>query len=96
MKVSGKLILKCDNCQMTNTIDSDYLNFECVESCERQMGAENNYYSDYQSECTDCKQKIEIEINVWEYPTGCFSDDEYRIIGATLQKKIDAALKFPE
>lgn len=80
------LIYKCNNCQLSNIVLSNDLNFdfECISSSNRGMGPENHYQSIENHKCANCKMDIEIKFNIWEYPTGVHNYSNMQIEGGEI------------
>lgn len=82
LKTSGAILLECNECEKQHSIQSNQLDWECVESTERGMGCENTYATEYEMICDKCQNAINVNVSAWEYPAGCFNDDDYQITGA--------------
>ena len=78
---SDDLIYKCGICHKKNTVPINelYLDFECVGGSERSMGEENQYKTEENLECSFCGNKINLLIEIWEYPVGAHNYDEISI-----------------
>ncbi|HMP28101.1 MAG TPA: hypothetical protein PKD85_00790, partial [Saprospiraceae bacterium] len=46
---------------------------------ERSMGEENQYKTEENLECSFCGNKINLLIEIWEYPVGAHNYDEISI-----------------
>lgn len=81
---SDLLIYKCNNCDWHNEIDVNdlELDFECVDSDERNMGTENQYQAIASIICNHCGEDIEGTFSVWEYPVGSINYEEIELQGA--------------
>jgi len=78
------ITVKCNNCDNEFDIDlSEYdLEWEIVETHEKQMGPERNHEASIQGvECDGCDNTIDVSINVWEYPIGQFEEPIITIDG---------------
>jgi hypothetical protein len=64
----------CDHCkkQLVIPISKEDLNWEQVEVHEKPMGKETHYSAEIDRNCDQCGQKIDIVVDVWEYPEGSF------------------------
>jgi hypothetical protein len=80
------LVYKCDNCNKTHQVDIECfdLEYDCVDSSERQMGEENQYEAMYEFECPTCDNKIMGTFSIWEYPVGVINYTEVVLDGATV------------
>ncbi|REH35874.1 hypothetical protein DFR26_2207 [Paraperlucidibaca baekdonensis] len=68
--IDGEAIYKCSNCGAKHFLHADDFEFEVQSSDERQMGAETQYVAEIHACCHNCKEAIELEFEVWEYPAG--------------------------
>lgn len=69
----------------TIPLQKENIDWELVETDEREMGLERLY--EYTEECDDIDgSPITITLRVWEYPEGVFNDDEIEVDGAELVK----------
>jgi uncharacterized Zn finger protein len=73
---TGNMQIGCQNCGHVNTIDSDDLDFELVESEEREMGSENTWEAQVEITCDKCGADIEVTHSVYEYPSGTKNSEE--------------------
>ncbi|WP_400263114.1 PIN-like domain-containing protein [Sphingobacterium sp. SG20118] len=75
------LSFRCGNCGHINKIPFEQLNldFDCVDSSPRNMGAENQYQSDETSLCAKCGHQIDIFLQIWEYPEGVHNYENIEI-----------------
>lgn len=64
-------------------MESD-MDFDCVDSDEREMGTESEYEGVLDTKCDECGNEISLKINIWEYPVGAFNDWEHEEDGATI------------
>lgn len=70
----------------TIPLQKENIDWELVETDEREMGIERLY--EYTEERDDIDgSPITITLRVWEYPEGVFNDDEIEVDGAKLVKK---------
>lgn len=76
--------LKCDKCNHVNDYESNDLDWECVDSDERQMGMESNFVAEIDFQCDKCGNQITGQFNYWEYPEGSINNEETTLDGATL------------
>ena len=80
---ANKLIFKCGKCGEVHSFDKKELtlDFDCVESSEREMGNENTYEATESFQCANegCDNEINISFRVWEYPVGARNDHEVEI-----------------
>ena len=81
-----ELIFECDKCgHKTKYVENELdLDFDCIESSERGMGAENRYDATEYLECEECGNEVNVTFSVWEYPVGIHNYDDIEIDGATL------------
>lgn len=69
----------------TIPLQKENIDWELVETDEREMGLERLY--EYTEKCDDIDgTPITITLRVWEYPEGVFNDDEIEVDGAELVK----------
>jgi hypothetical protein len=89
------LKFKCDECRKIHKYHkSDFdLDFECVDSSERNMGAENHYVAEEYLECK-CGNEIHLIFEVWEYPIGIHNYDSIEIDGAKLIESFYFTVNF--
>ena len=73
-KPIGDITFHCDQCHTKYALDCGKLDWEGVESHERQMGAETNYEATYKIECDNCSNDMSLTFNCWEYPVGVEND----------------------
>jgi len=66
----GKVI--CSECDKEYEIEVQY---ECVSSDERQMGAELEFQYSDELKC-ECGNNMVMDLKYWEYPEGCINDTE--------------------
>jgi phage FluMu protein Com len=73
---------RCDRCKQLHYYKNEdlSLDFECVSSSERQMGAEAQFTSEECFGC-DCGNEITIQLSFWEYPLGCHNYSSQEIDG---------------
>ncbi len=75
--------VRCNKCGETFIIPGSSFDVqEEIEDEEREMGAEIYYSSIAKVHCPHCGNKINIELEQWEYPIGCPSPIERYIEGA--------------
>lgn len=67
-KFSGDIEYRCNKCGDRSEISVDDFSIECVGSCERQMGCENQYEIEYEFNCPECDSSISLKFEAWEYP----------------------------
>ena len=89
------LKFKCDKCKKIRKYRKSYFNldFECVDSFERNMGPENHYVAEEYLECK-CGNEIHITFEVWEYPIGAHNYDSIEIYGAKLIESFYFTVNF--
>jgi restriction system protein len=84
---NGTLSIKCDNCQKQAdfpAVDSD---FDCIGGDERQMGSENLYEWEFEYECDECGQNIDVAYTATEYPEGMPNFEEVKVNGGQVVNK---------
>jgi DNA-directed RNA polymerase subunit RPC12/RpoP len=76
-----ELIYQCGNCNKQNVVPFEdlYIDFECIESSDRGMGAENHYQSEDYIQCPNCGKESNLTLDIWEYPVGAHNYDEIEI-----------------
>lgn len=81
-----EIIIKCD-CDKSITIDlaEQDLDWEIVETDEREMGVERLHEAIFDYECLECKNNITITLHVWEYPEGFSNMEEIEVEGGELE-----------
>ena len=91
------LKFECNACTKIHSYHKSQfdLEFECVGSTERNMGAENHYQAKEQLSC-DCGYDIEASFNVWEYPLGVHNYDSVELEGAKLLESFYFTIDFFE
>lgn len=77
---------KCKQCGKVEHIPCGDLDWECIESEERGMGAENHYSAIYEFTC-DCGNNITLEFDTWEYPVGVVNYCDATLKGCEIDKK---------
>ncbi len=84
MKMIEPLLVECNNCSELIEI---YLEMECAESYDRQMGEEIEYSGNIEASCPKCENEIQVDVSVFEYPIGVMNDYETKVVGAELIKE---------
>lgn len=71
--------IKCTHCNKINDINlKDYIIDE--NSYEREMGSEIEYSVSCDGFiCQYCNDEFSIKGSIWEYPEGCFNDEEIHV-----------------
>ena len=77
--------IKCEECDTIHSFDCSNLNWECVNSSERDMGTENNHEAVIEVRCS-CNKLMTVTFNCHEYPEGKKETDDVDIHGATMVK----------
>lgn len=79
------------NCGKKQFIDLDQenLNWEIVDSDERDMGVERLHEAVFDYDCEDCNEIITITLHVWEYPEGFCNMEEILVEGGELASDCD-------
>jgi len=75
--------IQCDDCQKVHQVDGKKIDFEQVDSDERQMGAEITYEGNIEIQC-DCGKNIEVNHLFWEYPEGVENHKETQVSGGAV------------
>lgn len=85
MELLNDLLIRCDECGETISIDKDAVDFETAayDHGENGMGDETEYYCDFPVECEHCGNEINIKISGFEYPVGAFNYEDSNIDGGT-------------
>ncbi|TBR80930.1 hypothetical protein DU472_04540 [Campylobacter novaezeelandiae] len=78
---------KCKQCGKVKYIPSKNLDWERIESEEREMGIENHYSTNYEFIC-ECGNNISLEFDTWEYPIGTVNYCESNLKGCEINKNI--------
>ncbi|CDT30971.1 conserved hypothetical protein [Sphingobacterium sp. PM2-P1-29] len=91
------LRFKCNNCSKVHSYHkSEFdLDFDCVESTERNMGTENHYEAIESFQCT-CGNEITATFEVWEYPIGAHNNDSIELDGGELLESFYFTIDFFE
>lgn len=91
-----ELVFDCNKCNHRNHINKKdlYLDFECVDTDERNMGPENTYEATEYLSCEECDNEVNITFSVWEYPIGIHNYDEIEVDGATLVSCFSFSVDF--
>jgi len=93
-----KLIFKCGKCGEVHSFDKKELtlDFEFIESSEREMGNENTYEATECFQCNNegCDNEINISFRVWEYPVGTRNYHEVEIEDGELLTCFDFSVEF--
>ncbi len=91
MIVNGTLSVECENCGKVHNIGADEADFKITQRENRAQGQEKGYTWDTDFGCdgnsNTCDNQIEIECEVWEYPTGQLSHEDTSAQGATVTDK---------
>ena len=88
MIVKGNFSVECKKCGNVVDFPANEADFDLSGSDERQMGIENTYSWNSSYEC-ECKNEIEFDYEVWEYPVGAFNNDEVTITGGSETSRYD-------
>ena len=86
---------KCEECSTPYALDCDELDWEVVESQERQMGAEVNYEAYSEIDCDRCGNNMSLTFSCWEYPVGAENFRDVQGVGVE-DIKGDCCLDFHE
>lgn len=89
------LRFKCESCGKTHFYhESDFnLDFECIESSERSMGAENHYEAIEVFDC-ECGNQITANFEIWEYPIGVHNYDSLKLEGGEILESFYFTIDF--
>jgi hypothetical protein len=79
----AKIEIQCMSCCSVYSFECSDLDWECVESNEREMGKENHYEASIHDKC-QCSQQMKITFECWEYPIGVLNSTDMEISGAIL------------
>lgn len=63
----------CNICHNIHYIQYNDLEKEWIESCEKGMSSEIHRRLHSLFICEECKNDMEVSIDIWEYPEGCFN-----------------------
>lgn len=85
------LIIRCEKCEAEFEIDADdlALEWELEGTFKRGMGPENEYVAHDSISCPHCKQDIDIDFRLWEYPTGIVDNQAIECEGGEVVKGLD-------
>ena len=86
MILNKPLIVQCKHC---GEIIEIYIDFECVFSQERSMGAESQYQGVVEDCCPHCLSPVFISVDVWEYPVGAVETYSIETSGIELLESPD-------
>lgn len=94
-KLERELVFECSKCGIEHHyFNEDFdLEFECIDSSERNMGTENEYEASEYLEC-ECGKEINLRFRIWEYPLGIQNYDEIEIEGGKLISSFDIMMDF--
>jgi DNA-directed RNA polymerase subunit RPC12/RpoP len=81
-RILGEATYKCSKCGAKHFVHADDFEFEAQSSDERQMGAEIQHFAEIHALCHNCKEEIELEFEVWEYPAGTINHTNESTVGA--------------
>ena len=90
MKELTSIIIRCDQGH-EHTIDlaKETLDWEIVDSDEREMGTETLHEAILLIICCKCREEITVTLHVWEYPEGFFNMDDIEVEGGELVRGCD-------
>ena len=86
------LLVRCGVCGELFDVDAENLSFEWegeVVDDDRGMGPESEYESQESCICPNCGKQIDLTLQVWEYPMGCFNTQNIEIDGGEIEEPID-------
>lgn len=86
------ILVRCGTCGELFDIDAGNLCFDWeggVVDDNRGMGPESEYESQESCICSNCGKQIDLTLQVWEYPMGCFNTQNIEIDGGEIEKPID-------
>ncbi len=91
------LKFQCNSCGLIHSYHkSEFdLEFECIDSSDRNMGPENHYEAIEHFMC-ECGNDITASFNIWEYPTGIHNYDSIELEGAKLLASFYFTIDFFE
>ena len=94
---SEYLKFECNSCGEVHSYHkSEFdLDFECVDSSERNMGPENHYQAIEHFNC-ECGNEVTASFNIWEYPVGVHNYDTIELDGAKLLESFYFTIDFFE
>jgi len=76
--------LKCNSCGKSNTYNCSDMEWDTVESHEREMGSETYYEASCVYTCK-CLNTMSVLFHCWEYPVGAVNTTEVEVSGAELK-----------
>ncbi|WP_130736933.1 PIN-like domain-containing protein [Flavobacterium sp. J27] len=96
-KYKDFLKIKCNNCNKIHQFHKSELDldFDCIGSSERSMGAENQYEAIIDFEC-DCGNDITVTFELWEYPVGIHNYDSIEVENGELLESFYFTIDFFE
>jgi len=80
----GKFRIKCLQCGSEYEYSCDELEWSCIDSSEREMGAENHYEASWEATCPKCSSCMAITFHCWEYPVGAINTTDISLKGIEL------------
>lgn len=89
---NGKAILiRCDVCGELFPFYVNDMDFEWEGGviADRSMGPESQYIAHESCDCPNCKNQIDVILQVWEYPMGAFNCQNIDINGGEIEKTVD-------
>ena len=69
IQLNGTLGIRCRGCNRQYDISSDVMEMNSFRGIREKNGYETNHEVAHDFRC-DCNRKLEIQLNVWEYPKG--------------------------
>lgn len=83
MELLNDIEICCGRCSRTSTINKDEIDFYATsyDHGENGMGDEIETYCDGEVECSHCGYNMRLHISGFEYPIGCYNNEDSEIIG---------------
>lgn len=76
------MTLKCEKCHKKFKVWSDSLEWDTGGTFYQGMGAEQEWFAQYNTECPFCHSEVEIDSFIFEYPEGAYNYGETDCFGA--------------
>lgn len=73
----------CGDTQINDLAQQD-LQWDIVETDEREMGMERLHEAVFDYDCEKCDEVITVTLHVWEYPEGFCNTDDILVDGGKL------------
>ena len=69
-----RLVTDCPKCKSELSIAGSKLRYQQMESSQKKKGLETRYSALWGEKCPNCKEMIDVQLDIWEYPTDHVND----------------------